>query len=140
MAELKKLICKRKTIRARVTNSHNRINNYPSLTEVQRAVERANLLDYKADLKSLNNDIQALKDTATNAEMEDEMESCENYRGKLHDCIIHLDSLISQKQTVTKQEEVDTARSLLKQPTAPLPTFAFSTVQLTFCKVGLHFV
>ena len=47
MAELKKLIIRRKTIRSRVTKSHNRLGTYKSLSKEERAMELSNLTDFK---------------------------------------------------------------------------------------------
>ena len=128
MAELRKLVCKRKTIRGRVTSCHNNRGCYQSFTDLQRSVERANLLDYKEELNNLNDVIQNLKcldsDAISDDDLQKEMDSCAEYQSKIKECIVYLDSLKPSNSSHVNSGQVEAARSLLKQPVAPLPSFS----------------
>ena len=125
MSELKKLVTQRKVIRGRVTTCYNRSGSYDTLSKIQRATELANLLGYKEDIKNFNDLIQNIKysnsDDTDDDELESEMESCADYNVKIQECIVILNSL---SDSLTIGSQFDAARSLLKQPVAPLPVFS----------------
>ena len=128
MAELKKLVCKRKTIRMRVTACYNRVSSFHSLTKLQRSTERVNLLDYKEDLCNFDDLIQNIKyadsDAIDDDDLQKEIDTCAEYRSKIQECIVHLDSLKQVSSNTANTNTVEAARSLLKQPVAPLPSFS----------------
>ena len=124
MAELKKLVAKRKTLRTRVTASHNQIDTFETLPQTKRCGEKAKLLEFKKELLNLDESIQDLKFTDevdfTDIDLSNEMDSCTNYQCKIQECLATLDSFAASP-VVNRNED---ARSLLKQPVAPLPKFS----------------
>ena len=106
MSELKKLVCKCK-----------RKGIYVSLTDLERATERANLSDYKEDLKSFDNAIQNLKYADVNNIAEDdlqrEIDTCEEYRNRIQECIVHLNMQTQGNNNHAHNGSLETARSLL---------------------------
>ena len=131
-AKLKKLVCRRKTIRAQVSRCNNRCSAYNTFSDSDRATESALLLDYKEDLSKFDELIQNLKynDSVTfdEKELQVEMDTCDEYRCKILECLAILDSIsssrISSNTSLRNNNLTDAARSLLKQPTAPLPKFS----------------
>lgn len=130
MATLTKLVTKRKSIRSRVTICHNRCGTYNLLSEVQRAIEKANLIDYQTDLENLDDGIETLKfpdsEDLDESELQRETDSCVEYRSKIKECLAIIEHLssVDRGQNVPYQNQVEVARSLLKQPVAPLPKFS----------------
>lgn len=130
MAELTKLVANRKANRSRVTRSFNERESFKGFTPVQREVEKSNLLDYQESLKLLDSRIQDLKLTSsepcTASDIERDAELCLEYEEKIRTCLAILQSLeisVSSPTDALTVGQIDAARSLLKQPTAPLPTF-----------------
>ena len=125
MAELVRLISRRKAIRTRVTASYNKINLYDQMSPLQRNDERSRLMEYGENLIKLDVAIQDLKfqdiEKFKEEELDLETELCTDYRDKIKSSLCVLDSLSKVSVNVS---QLDTARTLLKQPTAPLPTFS----------------
>ena len=123
MADLKKYIRRRGPIRSRVTISYNGKENYKNLDQLQIRVELKKLLEYKEDLKAFDTLIfdELIDDGRTEDELEKETESCMDYIDKISTCLAYLDSL---KKPDTGSGDIEAARSLLRQPTAPLPTYS----------------
>ena len=96
MAELKILVCKCKTIHMRVTAYYNCISSFHSLTQLQRFTERVSLLDYKEDLCNFDDLIQNIEyadsDAIDDDDLQKEIDTCAEYRSKIQECIVHLDS------------------------------------------------
>ena len=88
---------------------------------------KANILDYKEDLKTFDDLIQNLKfvdvDTIDENELQKETDTCDEYMSKIREClaIINRVSVSPPRNTYV---DIDVTRSLLKQPTAPLPKFS----------------
>ena len=120
MDELKLLTNTRKYTRKLVTETYNKRSTFSALDTVAKNVLRAELSDHLSNLKECNQKIQNLK--CSNSEDESwvtgELEMCESYFSKIRECFSHIDSVSTN---VTSQFE--SARSLLKSPTAPLPEF-----------------
>ena len=127
MSALQKLGAKRKALRIRVTACVNRQVNYENLTETQRTAEKIKILDIKTELLQLDEIIQDKKfgesEKFEEVDLDTEMETCSDYHEKIQDCLSFLDSLGTTSKSGTTTQ-VDVARSLLRQPTAPLPTFS----------------
>ena len=125
MSELKKLVVRRKVIRSRVTISFNQINTYDSLSPLELSVQKSNLLSAKEDLLNLDKLIVDLKFPDGGEIDEDELyreiEACSDYQEKVEACLCVLDS---HSNSSSSNPALDNARSLLKQPVAPLPTFS----------------
>ena len=87
MSQLPKLIARRKTVRARVTSLHNRRFTFAALSNTDVISIKANIVDYKDDLKSWDDLIQNLKfgDPSNIDEdaLESETDNCEEYLKKL---------------------------------------------------------
>ena len=104
---------------------------FKDFTPVQREVEKSNLLDYQESLKLLDSRIQDLKLTSsepcTASDIEKDAELCLEYNEKIRTCLAILQSPETSASSPTDAltvGQIDAARSLLKQPTSPLPTFA----------------
>ena len=128
MTELNKLISQRSVIRKRVTESYNRSSEYLSYSLAEKNYEKGILNGFQETLTDLNDKIFNLKFTGKSpTEIETELSSCQDYADKLRGCLQVLDSGMHNSSFA------DTARSLLKQPTAPLPKF-FGTQEDDFLK------
>ncbi|XP_068243236.1 uncharacterized protein [Palaemon carinicauda] len=123
MNKLQVFVGQRKTIRKKVTECFNNVNNYDSFNPSERLSERAILLHYKEKLSDLDSKILTEKffnrETVVEADLETELNSCQDYLDKIERLLPLLDVSENPRSNVT-----DTARSLLKQPTAPLPKFS----------------
>ena len=118
-SELKLLTNARKYVRKLVTECHNRKSTFSSLPETERNQIKSELQDHLESLKKQNAEIQNLKwqEGEDESWLQSELDVCETYFSKIRECM----ALLNQK--VTSPSELDTARSLLKSPTAPLPEF-----------------
>ena len=119
-SDLKFLINTRKYVRKLVTQCHNQKHTFSSLTTPQREREKNKIEDYLEQLKKLNSDIQKLRWSEEDEEawLEEELSKCEEYFDKIREC-----SALLKENATPSSASVDTARSLLKSPTAPLPVF-----------------
>ena len=117
MSEITKLINERKVIRKRVTECAAKSKDYPSYDSAGRDFEKGILLGFQETLINLNNQIYELKFAGkADADIEAEMDVCQDYTDKIRGCLQILNSSISSNLT-------DNARSILRQPVAPLPKF-----------------
>ena len=118
MSDLRLLVSSRKAIRKKVTDCFNSSGTYSSLDSAHKLSTKNLLLSYKKSLIETDAKIHDIKlSKATDAELDDELLACQDYLDKIEFCLPLLD-VLSNPTNVT-----DTARSLLKQPTAPLPKF-----------------
>ena len=126
MAELKKFVIKRKVTRSRVTTTFNNISTFGSLSPTQRNVEKSNLLRLKEDLVKFDQLILDLKfpekDEIDELQLYTEVEACSDYQSKITECLTILDSFSDSGNS--DRHLLENARSLLKQPVAPLPIFS----------------
>ncbi|XP_068224857.1 uncharacterized protein [Palaemon carinicauda] len=119
MSDLKTLISKRKVIRKKVTDIYNRIESFSTLSAGQKISERSVLLSHKRLLIDLNDEIFSLRisDVEFSEDArESEIATCIEYFDRIEYCIPHL-------EVASAPGTVEVAKSLLKQPTAPLPKF-----------------
>ena len=123
MAELKRITAQRASVRGKVTRSYNKIGEYVNYDGRKAVSERAHLEQCRDLLKSLNSQYDSLKfkDDEATTEYQDEVDLCFDYELKLRECLLHLDKV--DKASMIKRP--DDAPTLLKQPTAPLPTFNY---------------
>ena len=122
MAKLSDLIVKRKVIRKKVAETYNKVQSFSTFSTEQRISERNVLLNYKSELARLNDEIFSLAflgEEGNDDEKEKEITSCVEYFDKIEYCLPRL-------EFSTTSRTVEVAKSLLKQPTAPLPKFASS--------------
>ena len=127
MSELNLLTRKRGFKRKYVTETHNSRNRFDSMSNSERGKVKSKLNDTLNELKNLNSEIQSLKfcsEIIIDNELEDEMTSCDDYESKVFECLSELESntntvITSGNQTVNGTS----ARSLLRSPVAPLPSF-----------------
>ena len=122
MSGLPRLVSQRKVVRKRVTDCFNRKHTFSSLSQDDKASEKEILLGFKEILLDLDNQIFALKFSGTTeeSEIDTETETCQQYLDKIRSC---LPLLANATQSASSNNPQDQARSLLKQPTAPLPKF-----------------
>ena len=118
-SNLKLLSNSRKYTRKLVTENHNKKDSIASLSDTQKKELKAQLTDYHDTLKDLNEKVQALKwaEGENLAWLNEDLKDCEDYFRKIRECLVLVDV-----KTLTISD-TDNARSLLKSPTAPLPTF-----------------
>ncbi|XP_068200128.1 uncharacterized protein [Palaemon carinicauda] len=124
MAELVVLIGQRKIIRKKVTDCANRSSQYPSLDNTAKVSERGVLLDYRKRLNDLDSKIQTLKFSGEFREedLEAELSACQSYHDEISGILPLLDVSVNAGSPPLSLTP-DIARSLLRQPTAPLPKF-----------------
>lgn len=120
---LKLLIQSRKYFRKVVTENHNKRSTFSLLSLNEKRTVRCLLEDYLSQLRDLNGKIQTLKwdESEDEAEIENELKTCHDYSCKIRECL----SLL-EEASAASQFSPENARSLLKRPTAPLPTFTSS--------------
>ena len=132
MSRLKIYVRQRSIIRRKVTESFNKSSEYYTLDNTEKLSMKGVLLGHKESLHDLNDKIQDLKFSSDFSEddLETELVACQEYFDKIESCIMILSNTItpdsSTDASVNKGrslDSVDVARSLLKQPTAPLPKF-----------------
>ena len=124
MSELKVLVARRGTVRAKVTTCYNHRSDYVNYTSLQQIAEKATLTQCKDDLENFDECYQQKKflgETINETELNAEVQSCYEYTVKIQECLAILNSLTQGTHPVG---HLDIARSLLRQPTAPLPKFA----------------
>ena len=125
MADLKVLVSQRKTIRKKVTDSFNRKETYVTFTSQQKLTEHSLLTSYKQCLQNLDSNILGLKysgDEINETSLDTDTTLCQEYQDKIDTCLSLL--AIAQISGNASSNRNDSARSLLKQPTAPLPKFS----------------
>ena len=110
-----------------MTTIHNKRSTFESLSQIELHIQKANILDYK-DLNTFDDLIQNLKfgdpEKIDERELQKESDICDKYTSKVRECLIVLNRLIVAESRTSHVNVIDAARSLLKQPTAPLPTFS----------------
>ena len=123
MSELAVLISQRKVLRKKVTECFNRSGRYGSFSASQKLTERSLLSNYKVDLRDIDAKILRLKFSGdiSESDLDDAVTACQEYQDKIESCLAFLED---HGSTASYNSNVrDAARSLLKQPTAPLPKF-----------------
>ena len=122
MSDLRLSVSSRKAIRKKVTECFNESNTYASLDPSLKLSKKNLLLNYRKSLLSVDATIHNLKlsgtDAVSDVELDAELLACQDYLDKIEFCLPLLEVASNSAQIVA-----DTARSLLKQPTAPLPRF-----------------
>ena len=117
-AEFKRWTNLRQSRRGQVTQIFNQKDTFDSLTHIEKRLKIDKLVELKLELESLNESIQ----TTTYTEKEDEsllnadIKKSDEYFDRIRECI----ALLKESD---QSSSTDVARSLLKSPTAPLPTF-----------------
>ncbi|XP_068202978.1 uncharacterized protein [Palaemon carinicauda] len=122
MSDLKAVISRRKTVRKKVTVCYDKRDNYRGLDPALQTTERGLLLNYQKSLLELDQNVFELKfsdDGVTEAALDTESDICQDYQDRIQICLSLLPASLSNHSNVS----IDNARSLLKQPTAPLPRF-----------------
>ena len=119
-SQVKLLINTRKYTRKLVTECHNKRLTFSNLSDVEKDQIRVQLQDHLNELKKLNSDIQTQKWAEEENEnwLNDEFKVCESYFVKIREC-----NALLKTNATPSEVPLDTARSLLKSPTAPLPQF-----------------
>ena len=99
---------------------YNKRHSFPTLSTAQKDQLKTQLQDHLEVLKKQNAEIQNLKWGLEEKEdwLDEELAVCESYFDKIRECF----SLLKENATPS-EATIDTARSLLKSPTAPLPKF-----------------
>ena len=120
---MSKLSSQRKVIRKKVTDNFQAKETFVSLSAPEKLSKKGVLEHYQRTLIELDDKIfQETFPVITEeleAKVESELSSCQEYHDKLESCYPLLEVLPSR----VPSRLPDLARSLLKQPTAPLPTF-----------------
>ena len=119
MSELKIVNNARKYVRGQVTAHHNRRDTFVSLEEKDRLALIVKLKNFKNKLDDYDTKYQNLKfvDVDDETSMNSEFALCDEYDNKIADCL----GILECKSHVNSGDE--TARSLLRSPVAPLPSF-----------------
>ncbi|XP_064098253.1 uncharacterized protein LOC135209530 [Macrobrachium nipponense] len=122
MSDLKAVISRRKTVRKKVTVCYDKRDSYRGLDPALQTTEKGLLLNYQKSLLELDKEFFELKfsdDGVTEAALDAESDLCQEYQDRIQTCLSLLPASLSNHSNVS----IDNARSLLKQPTAPLPRF-----------------
>ena len=114
----------RKFIRKNVTMKYNLRGAFPNLTVAETTRLRLSLESWNSELKVLNSKFLQFKfaewSTAEQeGRAEEELTSCRDYEDKIFECL----SLLNRDPPVSSNS-IESARTLLKSPVAPLPTFS----------------
>ena len=121
MSSLKFSVATRKNIRSSVTRIYNDHLNYHLYDDIKKQNVKLKLSSIQTELSSLDSKISELKFVESEDEivLTAEMVDCEQYQDKIRESI----SLLTRVAPV-RQDVLDTLRSLLKSPVAPLPRFS----------------
>ena len=113
---------KRKYLRSIVSKLHVDSPNLCRLSDIERMNKLLKVQNVQSDLKATDDIILNLKyaSEATEAEMNSELESIESYQDKVTELLC---SLNQQAEPTVESPTDTTVRSMLKSPTAPLPSF-----------------
>ena len=107
-------------MRKLVTECYNKRYLFPTLSTAQKDRLKTQLQNHLEVLKKQNTEIENLNWCLGEKEdwLDDELAVCESYLYKIRECF----SLLKENATPS-EVNIDTACSLLKSPTAPLPEF-----------------
>ena len=82
---------------------------------MKRSTERVNLLDYKKDLCNFDDLIQIIKyadsDVIDDDDLQKENDTCAEYRSKIQERVVHLDSLKQVSSNAANTSTVEAARA-----------------------------
>lgn len=128
MSDLKFSINSRKYLRKLITQAFSQKDTFSTLSASEKEVQKAQLKDFSDRVTSLDSTIQQLiwseEEFSNEAEAEKKFESefrtCEDYRSKIRVCLAELGT---SRTLPVQSGAAETARSLLKSPIAPLPSF-----------------
>ena len=120
MAEL--FIKSRKYVRKSVTEIYNKRGQFSSYSDIERSTLKLKLEEHFSKLSDLDSKIQTSKFSTDcdEAALEVELDSCEQYKTKVQECISTLQNL---PQVQHLQIDNQSHQSFLKSPHVPLPTF-----------------
>ena len=120
MTDLQRLLNVRKVLRSKITQTHNTLNTFGILSQVQLEAKISLLNETNKNLQITDSEIWALefKDKVEEGKHIKEIQSGWDYSEKIHECLAELNRLKKSGNS-----NIDQARSLLKSPTAPLPEF-----------------
>ena len=117
-ADLDRLVSLRGGRRGVATKIHLEKDDLVNLSPVQKKVKEAKLNSLLQELSNLDNCIQKSRFDRNRNEQEllSDVERCDYYADLIHECLTVL-------KAPSDLPSIDTARSLLKSPVAPLPKF-----------------
>ena len=129
------LVRQRAAIRASVTRQYNDSLNYNNYTVPHRSNLMMTIEGYKGKLEELNDSICKLKfsddSSLAGEEFQKEFDDCEAYTDRMHECIAQLTALNDPSSSNSANGTnggvsvpPQPSHSLLKSPTAPLPSFS----------------
>ena len=126
MAEINILINSRKFMRKKVTESYNDTDNFITLTVSERLVLKNKLSEYSKKLEDFDYKIQCQKFVSETDDtlIQDDLEKCDEYQGKIISCLAVLESLQTNSNNVSNVSNPYSNPTLLKCPTAPLPKYS----------------
>ena len=129
MSSEKVLINTRKYLRSLVTKNYNERESFGILDS--RSVDSLKLSfdSWLKELKELNTQILQLRfegwdETECEVKASDELKTCHSYNDKIYTCLSILNDISRQKSVGSPNVDIDSQRSLLKHPVAPLPKYA----------------
>ena len=134
MSKISLLVHERKYKRKTLTEHYNRRHDFEHFSLTEKNNIKLKLEEIYSELKVLNQQIKDAKFVSefNEQEMDIEFESCNEYSDKYYECISMLttteiittpDPVINVNTNANSQFPNESARSLLKSPTAPLPKF-----------------
>ena len=118
MSEIRLEVSQRGHLRARVTKIHNELSSLGIKPKSELLSCKLNLEDIKVKILELNNKIQShYSEVEDSSSLDTDFESCEKYDHKIF-------VILSEISVLTSRPDVSSdPKSLLKRPTAPLPTY-----------------
>ena len=122
MSSSKLAASQRTVIRRKVTECYNKSDTYASLSPSDKVSLKGILLNYQKKLIDLNDKVMqdSFTDESDVAALETELTTCQDYFDKIESCL----PLLENFQSKDKSALPEVARTLLRQPTAPLPNFS----------------
>ena len=116
---------RRGRIRAFITSTFNDSPNFHKLTSVEKRALKSKLVDQRESLKSFDELIQTeiWGNPLTKDTLDAELVTCDDYDDKINHCLAMLEDS-STGPNGAPGNTLDSARSLLRSPVAPLPKFS----------------
>ena len=122
MSSLQLLVEMRRHLRGSATRIFNARQSYPDLNAVEKHNLNLKISSLQQNLIDKDKEIINLRwqDDGNREGLEQDMQACEEYQDRLRACL----SMLVVSQVVTANNSGESARSVLRSPIAPLPSFS----------------
>ena len=125
------IVHKRKFLRGQITKNYNEIETLKNLNPLEKVAKSSKFKSMYEEIKAFDVKVQQILCSENkNDELEVEFEQSADYLDKLLVCIAAVEKISNSNRAsdsnISNANSVESARSLLKSPTAPLPKFSGS--------------